>query len=128
LLTYPGSDHCSIPDPGSRIRGVKKHRIPDPNPQHCSDLIISGFNKRGFEFINFDPYQDNPLAIKVNAVVTISGSGMERSQNKVFKMPKGNCKVKGTCTSPYARIFFLALEVGQYLHEKIFAWIPKNAK
>jgi hypothetical protein len=27
-----GSDHCSIPDPdpGSRIRGVKKHRIPDP--------------------------------------------------------------------------------------------------
>jgi hypothetical protein len=22
--------------PGSRILGVKKHRIPDPDPQHCS--------------------------------------------------------------------------------------------
>jgi hypothetical protein len=33
-MFYPGSgsDHCSIPDPdpGSRIRGVKKHWIPDP--------------------------------------------------------------------------------------------------
>jgi hypothetical protein len=33
-MFYPGSrsDHWSIPDPdpGSRIRGVKKHRIPDP--------------------------------------------------------------------------------------------------
>jgi hypothetical protein len=40
LFTYPGSgsDHCSIPDPRSRsrIRGVKKHRIPDPDPQHYS--------------------------------------------------------------------------------------------
>jgi hypothetical protein len=40
-MFYPGSgsDHCSIPDPDptiapSRIRGVKKNRIPDPDPQH----------------------------------------------------------------------------------------------
>jgi hypothetical protein len=24
----------TYPDPGSRIQGSKKHRIPDPNPQH----------------------------------------------------------------------------------------------
>jgi hypothetical protein len=24
--------------PGSRIQGVKKHRISDPNPQHCSEV------------------------------------------------------------------------------------------
>jgi hypothetical protein len=24
-----------IPDPGSRIQGSKRHRIPDPDPQHC---------------------------------------------------------------------------------------------
>jgi hypothetical protein len=33
----PGSGKKIIPDPGSgsRILGVKKHRIPDPDPQHC---------------------------------------------------------------------------------------------
>jgi hypothetical protein len=24
-----------IPDPASRIQGSKRHRIPDPDPQHC---------------------------------------------------------------------------------------------
>jgi hypothetical protein len=24
-----------IPDPGSGIRGAKRYRIPDPDPQHC---------------------------------------------------------------------------------------------
>jgi hypothetical protein len=24
-----------IPDPGSRILGSKRYRIPDPDPQHC---------------------------------------------------------------------------------------------
>jgi hypothetical protein len=42
-MFYPGSgsDHCSIPDPdpGSRIRGVKKHLIPDPG----SDLFFYKF-------------------------------------------------------------------------------------
>jgi hypothetical protein len=27
-----------IPDPGSR--GQKRHRVPDPNPQHCYQLIV----------------------------------------------------------------------------------------
>jgi hypothetical protein len=25
-----------IPDPGSQIQGSKRHRIPDPDPQHVS--------------------------------------------------------------------------------------------
>jgi hypothetical protein len=25
-----------IPDPGSRNQGSKRHRIPDPDPQHCT--------------------------------------------------------------------------------------------
>ncbi len=29
-----------IPDPGSRIQGSKRHRIPDPDPQHCNNKII----------------------------------------------------------------------------------------
>jgi hypothetical protein len=27
--------------PGSRIQGVKKHRIPDPDPQHCTGISLS---------------------------------------------------------------------------------------
>jgi hypothetical protein len=30
-----------IPDPGTRIQGSKRHRMPDPDPQHCS-YNISG--------------------------------------------------------------------------------------
>jgi hypothetical protein len=30
-----------IPDPGSRIQGSKRHRIPDPDPQHCMTDCIS---------------------------------------------------------------------------------------
>jgi hypothetical protein len=36
------------PGSGSRIQGVKKHRIPDPDPQHCSNqsdiriFLVSG--------------------------------------------------------------------------------------
>jgi hypothetical protein len=28
-----------IPDPGSRIQGSKRHRIPDPDPQHWLTLL-----------------------------------------------------------------------------------------
>jgi hypothetical protein len=43
----PGSDIRDpekelIPDPGvkkPRIRGSKRHRIPDPDPQHCFNVI-----------------------------------------------------------------------------------------
>jgi hypothetical protein len=35
----PGSEirdpEKPIPDPGSRIQGSKRYRIPDPDPQHC---------------------------------------------------------------------------------------------
>jgi hypothetical protein len=50
LFAYPvsGSDHCSISDPGSRIQGVKKHQIPDPDPQHwtviCSPSSTSVYD------------------------------------------------------------------------------------
>jgi hypothetical protein len=27
------------PGSGSRIQGVKKHRIPDPDPQHCANFL-----------------------------------------------------------------------------------------
>jgi hypothetical protein len=41
FIPDPGSDHCSIPDPdpgsGSRIRGVEKHRIPDPGGKKTPD-------------------------------------------------------------------------------------------
>ncbi len=30
----PGSGKKPIPNPGSRIHGSKRHRIPDPDPQH----------------------------------------------------------------------------------------------
>jgi hypothetical protein len=30
--TYSGS---RIPDPGSRIQGSKRHRVPETDPQHC---------------------------------------------------------------------------------------------
>ncbi len=30
-----GIPNKPIPDPGSRIQGSKRHRIPDPDPQHC---------------------------------------------------------------------------------------------
>ncbi len=29
-----------IPDPGSRLQESKGNRIPDPDPQHCSDMLI----------------------------------------------------------------------------------------
>ncbi len=29
-------DILPIPDLGFRIQGSKKHRIPDPDPQHCA--------------------------------------------------------------------------------------------
>jgi hypothetical protein len=31
----PGSGKKPIPDLGSQIQGSKRHRIPDPDPQHC---------------------------------------------------------------------------------------------
>jgi hypothetical protein len=32
-------DFLPIPDPGSRIQGSKRHRIPDQDPQHCWKLL-----------------------------------------------------------------------------------------
>jgi hypothetical protein len=47
--TYPLDPGSEIRDPekihpvsGSRIQGVKKHRIPDPDPQHCPDVSKNG--------------------------------------------------------------------------------------
>jgi hypothetical protein len=31
------------PEPGSRIQGVKKHRIPDPDPQHCFHVFLCSY-------------------------------------------------------------------------------------
>jgi hypothetical protein len=35
------------PGSGSRIQGVKKHRIPDPDPQHCTDNCTSERPEKG---------------------------------------------------------------------------------
>jgi hypothetical protein len=39
----PGSEirKKPIPDPGSPIQGSKRHRIPDPDPQHCQKFMVS---------------------------------------------------------------------------------------
>jgi hypothetical protein len=34
----PGSGKNLFRIPGSRIQGSKRHRIPDPDPQHCVTL------------------------------------------------------------------------------------------
>jgi hypothetical protein len=41
----PGSGNRNkpIPDPGSRIQGSKRHRIPDPDPQDCKTVGIKVF-------------------------------------------------------------------------------------
>jgi hypothetical protein len=48
----PGSEirdpEKPVPDPRFRIQGSKRHRIPDPDPQHC---ILFGYGSR-YE----DPY------------------------------------------------------------------------
>ncbi len=46
-----------IKDPGSgknpsRIQGSKKHRIPDPHPQHCEKLV-TGTTYRELVYDNF---------------------------------------------------------------------------
>jgi hypothetical protein len=44
-----------IPDPGSRIQGSKRHRIPDPDPQHWSrgspSSIIAIFHTSGLLYL-----------------------------------------------------------------------------
>jgi len=34
-VVHPGSESWFFTHPGSRIQGSKRHRIPDPDPQHC---------------------------------------------------------------------------------------------
>ncbi len=43
----PGSETRKklIPDPGSRIQGSKRHRIPDPDPQHCLEQNVLARNE-----------------------------------------------------------------------------------
>jgi hypothetical protein len=54
---------CFIPDPDptiapSRIRGVKKHRIPDPDPQHWIPVT---FFKLLQALLSFSPVRSHPL-------------------------------------------------------------------
>ncbi len=35
-VVNPDPDFLPILDPGFQIQGSKRHRIPDPDPQHCS--------------------------------------------------------------------------------------------
>ncbi len=37
-------DFLPIPDPGFRIQGSKRHRILDPDPQHCAVHIVKDLN------------------------------------------------------------------------------------
>jgi hypothetical protein len=44
-----------IPDPGSWIQGSKRHRIPDPDPQHCLKTwhLLTHKNIKGYaQFIS----------------------------------------------------------------------------
>jgi hypothetical protein len=40
-------------DPGSRIQGSKRHRIPDPDPQHCLNLVGAKLFYRFVMIISF---------------------------------------------------------------------------
>ncbi len=40
----PFPDFLPLPDPGSRIQWSKRHRIPDPDPQHCFVHIVKDLN------------------------------------------------------------------------------------
>ncbi len=42
----PGSGKKPILDPGSRIQGSKRHRIPDPDPQYWVGFGLQGMNKQ----------------------------------------------------------------------------------
>jgi hypothetical protein len=43
----PESGKKPIPDPGSQIQGSKRHRIPDPDPQHWKIAVnVDLFNKK----------------------------------------------------------------------------------
>jgi hypothetical protein len=37
FILDPDPDFLHIPDLGAGIQGSKRHRIPDPDPQHCQD-------------------------------------------------------------------------------------------
>jgi hypothetical protein len=41
-MIWVDPDFLPIPDPGARIQGSDKHRIPDPDLQHClnSDHMV----------------------------------------------------------------------------------------
>ncbi len=50
-----------IPDPGSRIQGSKRHRIPDPDPQHC---------KKEYFFLETCPQAHHLQSKKFNFLLT----------------------------------------------------------
>jgi hypothetical protein len=43
-VVHPGSGSLLFTHPGSRIQGSKRHRIPDPDPQHCIILLSVRLN------------------------------------------------------------------------------------
>jgi hypothetical protein len=43
-ISDPDPDFLPIPDLGSRIQGSKRHRIPDPDLQHCFVHIVKDLN------------------------------------------------------------------------------------
>jgi len=40
---------CKKTNSGSRIQGYKRHRIPDPDPQHCPQELYSKWHSKGIE-------------------------------------------------------------------------------
>jgi hypothetical protein len=53
--------------PGSRIRRVKKHRIPDPDPQHCPKVIASTCDSfiYGIQWMQCDTVCKMPVTTEV---------------------------------------------------------------
>jgi hypothetical protein len=77
----PGSE---IQDPektysGSRIQGLKRHRIPDPDPQHCLEVRKNFFSHRVVEDWNRVP----PELKKARTVKSFKTGYTEHRANSV---------------------------------------------
>ncbi len=73
----PDADFLPIPGPGSRIQGSKRHRIPDPDPQHWFECPFvypsSGFSffrpqKRFIFFLNLRIFCPEPSSRPLRSV------------------------------------------------------------
>jgi hypothetical protein len=68
-MFIPDPDFYSsrIPDLGYRIQGSKKHRIPDPDPQHCLKVLSREMDPAEIRFIRsveiFGKYLPVPHAV-----------------------------------------------------------------